>query len=291
MTAKCIKFMDIPNAKDVSALMTEIGRKLNYTLSKFEKIKGVYKEETQLEKYNLYVYACNDELNNDLKNIIHGNESQTLVSLQLNELKIRVKLIQDDSPKLLIALMQENDAMKEKVIQFSSSPTRTLFDVLLMISTKRYPIKFSITDDEKTCIGFKNGTDVLCVINNLRCKNIEAQIVNCSVNIEQSEAQIPQVPMDIEPTNNENNAAAPREQRHYNRRRRVYVRSHQPMQQQFRGHTFPIDNPRSFYQSGRRNNARMRMNERNIDRRVDRRSFQTRNLTRGRYRRGRNLFY
>jgi hypothetical protein len=224
---KLIKFFSIPARRDIKDLIADIGRLLDFTKSNYHDINGVFLEFTQNERYHAYLYSRDDNFASRLVTKASDTDNNKFKSLNINKHNIVFAVPPHHKAIYSIVDMEMDSAMKEKVIQFATGPTRTILDIMCIIDTKQYPIQYLVCNRANTFVAYVNGTDAILVAEKLRKLQIETLFSTSFAVIEYPEdepvlepmsQQRQQVSRNIQRNNSngssENNRRNPRSMRH-----------------------------------------------------------------------------
>ncbi|KAL7028341.1 hypothetical protein ACKWTF_005807 [Chironomus riparius] len=178
-----IKFLSVPSRRTVKEFVGSICRKLNFTRSNYKDINGLFVENLQNNRYHLHVYTRNDEFIQGLKNIGKSTSDPNYMSLEINRTNHLFLLPPYNNSSYKLFPMERNCEQYEKVIEFSTGINQTIMDILLLIDTNKYKIKYIVCTRTRSYVEFFNGTDAMEILELLRTQQYNPKFSSCYAKI------------------------------------------------------------------------------------------------------------
>ena len=133
-----IKFLSIPSKRTVKDFIGSVCRQLNFTRSNYKDINGLFMENLQNNRFHLQIYSRITDFMESLKNI--GKSTSILITCLWSRTNHLFKLPPYNNSIYKLFPMEQY----EKVIEFSTGINQTIMDILLLIDTNKYKLKYIV---------------------------------------------------------------------------------------------------------------------------------------------------
>lgn len=174
-----IKFLSVPSRRTVKDFIGSICRKLNFTRSNYKEINGVFVESLNNNRYHLHVYARDDEFKDKLETAGKSTSDPNYRSMEINNTNHLFVLPPFNNSVYRVYPMERHCEFYEKVVEFTTGVHQTIMDVLLLIESNKFKIRYVVCNRARTFIGFYNGTDAMEMIEILRTQNYSPKYASC----------------------------------------------------------------------------------------------------------------
>ena len=178
-----IKFLSIPSKRTVKDFIGSICRQLNFTRSNYKDINGLFMENLQNNRFHLHIYSRNNDFMESLKNIGKSTSDPNYMSLEINRTNHLFILPPYNNSIYKLFPMERNCEQYEKVIEFSTGINQTIMDILLLIDTNKYKLKYIVCTRSRSYVEFFNGTDAMEIMELLRTQQYNPKYSSCYAKI------------------------------------------------------------------------------------------------------------
>lgn len=203
-----IKFLSIPSRRTVKEFIGSICRKLNFTRSNYKEINGLFVESLNNNRFHLHVYARDDEFKEKLESAGRPTSDPNYLSMEINNTNNLFVLPPFNNSVYRVFPMERNCELYEKVIEFTTGVHQTIMDVLLLVESNKFKIRYVVCNRAKTFIAFYNGTDAMEMMEILRSQHFSTKFASCYakfVYVEgNNQLQVNDPPRNIQPRQNNN---------------------------------------------------------------------------------------
>lgn len=141
-------------------------------------------EQLPNQRYHLYLYSRNLDLQQQLKEASKPTSDPNYMSLEMNKTNNLFIVPPYCDSVYRVQNLHPQHELYEKVIEFNTGCINTMIDILNMIDVKKYRINYIVCNREKTFIAFRDGIDAIEGVNILRRYEISASFAKCYAHID-----------------------------------------------------------------------------------------------------------
>lgn len=174
-----IKFLSVPSKRTVKDFIGSICRQLNFTRSNYKDINGLFVENLQNNRFHFHIYSRSNDFMESLKNIGKSTSDPNYMSLEINRTNHLFLLPPHNNSIYRLFPMERTCEQYEKVIEFSTGINQTIMDILLLIDTSKYKIKYIVCTRSRSFVEFFNGTDAMEIMELLRSQHLSPKFSTC----------------------------------------------------------------------------------------------------------------